>query len=116
MMGTTVLDPGVPAKAGLHVYAHCEREPHGGITLLVINASHDTWHALTLPDASERFTLDATKLQDGTVRLNGRPLKLNAQDDLPAVTGVRMAAGTLTFAPATITFLSIPAAGNGACR
>ena len=25
LMGTTVLDPGVPIQAGLHVYAHCQR-------------------------------------------------------------------------------------------
>jgi hypothetical protein len=43
-------------------------------------------------------------------------LELDAKDDLPGIAGVRTAAGMLTFAPATITFLSIPAAGNSACR
>jgi hypothetical protein len=41
----------------------------------VINASPDTSHALTLADASERFTLDPAALQEGVVRLNGRPLQ-----------------------------------------
>jgi heparanase 1 len=50
------------------------------------------------------------------VRLNGQPLQLDAKDDLPGIAGVRTVAGTLTFAPATITFLSIPATGNSACR
>ncbi len=116
LMGTTVLDPGVPIQAGFHVYAHCQREAPGGVTLLVINTGRDTARSLTLPNASERFTLDAASLQDGIVRLNGQPLQLDATDDLPGIAGVRTAAGTLRFAPATITFLSIPATGNSACR
>jgi hypothetical protein len=30
LMGTTVLDAGVPIQAGLHVYAHCLRGTPGG--------------------------------------------------------------------------------------
>ena len=116
LMGTTVLDAGVPIQTGLHVYAHCQREAPDGVTLLVINTGRDAARSLTLADASERFTLDAASLQDGTVRLNGQPLELDAKDDLPGIAGVRTAAGMLTFAPATITFLSIPATGNSACR
>jgi hypothetical protein len=116
MMGTTVLDSGVPIQAGLHVYAHCQRETADGVTLLVINTSRDTARSLAIPNASKRFTLDAANLQDGTARLNGQPLELGAKDDLPRIAGVQSAAGTLTFAPATITFLAIPAAANSACR
>jgi hypothetical protein len=116
LMGTTVLDSGVPLQAGLHLYAHCQRNAPGGVALLAINTDRDIAHSLTLPDASERFTLDAASLQDGTVRLNGKPLQLDLTDDLPGIAGVRTAAGTLTLAPATITFLSIPEARNSACR
>jgi hypothetical protein len=84
------------------------------VTLLVINPSRDTPHSLTLPDASERYTLDATSLGDTKVRLNGHALGLSAQDELPRITGVRVAAGALTFAPATITFLAT-SAPNNAC-
>jgi hypothetical protein len=69
-----------------------------------------------LPTTSERYTLDAASLRDTTVRLNGRTLEVGIKDDLPRIVGVRTAAGTLTFAPATITFLAIPAAANSACR
>src|SRR5207248_6249409 len=31
LMGTTVLESGVPIQAGLHVYAHCLRDTLGGI-------------------------------------------------------------------------------------
>src|SRR5712672_2943653 len=83
MMGATVLDPGVPIQAGLYIYAHCQRETAGGVALLVINTNRDTARSLMLPTASERFTLDAANLQDGVVRLNGRPLELGVKDDLP---------------------------------
>jgi len=115
-MGSGVLDPGVPVQAGLHVYAHCQRGTPGGVSILVINSDAGASHIMTLASASERYTLDAPNLRDGTVRLNGRPLQLDANHDLPPIAGARMAAGALTFAPATITFLAVPAASNGACR
>jgi hypothetical protein len=115
-MGNVVLDPGVPVHAGLHVYAHCQRETPGGVSLLVINSDRSASHTLTLPATSERYTLDAANLQDVTVRLNGSVLGLSGLDDLPRITGAPAAAGALSFAPATITFLAVPTAANNACR
>jgi hypothetical protein len=116
LMGTTVLDSGVPIRTGFHVYAHCQRGTHGGVSLLVINTDRNTPHALTLASAVERYTLDASDLQDGFVRLNGHRLELETNGDLPSLMGIPTAAGALTFAPATVTFLSISAAANDACR
>ena len=116
LMGTIVLDAGVLLQSGLHVYAHCQRGMPGGVALLAINTDRDAPHALTLPTASVRYTLDAANLLDERVRLNGRPLALTAKDELPAIAGAPAAAGTVTFAPATITFLAIAEAGNEACR
>ena len=48
LMGTTVLDAGVPVRSGLHVYAHCQRGVPGGVTLLVINPDRKAPHALRL--------------------------------------------------------------------
>jgi Glycosyl hydrolase family 79, N-terminal domain len=116
LMGQIVLEPGVPIQNGLHVYAHCQRRRSGGVTLLVINNSRSAARRLVLPNASERYTLDAARLQDKAVRLNGHTLSLDASGELPQLPGVSEAAGPLTFAPATITFLVIPGAGNGACQ
>jgi hypothetical protein len=116
LMGSIVLDPGVPIEAGLHVYAHCQRGTLGGVSLLIINTDRNAPHVLMSATTSERYTLDAASLRDTTVRLNGLPLRLGAMDELPRIEGVRTAAGTLTFAPATITFLTMPAAENRACR
>jgi len=116
LMGTTVLDAGVSIESGLHVYAHCQRAAPGGVALLVINPDRDAAHALMLPAASVRYTLDAANVLDEQVRLNGHPLTLSADDELPAITGEATAADTMSFAPASITFLALPAAGNSACR
>jgi hypothetical protein len=116
LMGTTVLDAGVSIQSGLHVYAHCQRATPGGVTLLVINPDRGATHALLLPAGSVRYTLDATDLLDGQVRLNGHKLTLSADGEPPAVTGEATAADTMSFAPVSITFLAIPAAGNNACR
>jgi hypothetical protein len=116
LMGATVLDSGVQIHAGLHIYAHCLRERPDGVSLLVINTDRTTPRALILANASERYTLDATSLTDEIVRLNGHTLGLAVNDDLPDITAVRAPAGAMSFAPATIAFLAIPAAANSACH
>ena len=83
---------------------------------MVINTDRDAARALRLAAAAERYTLDTADLGNGAARLNGRALELSAKDELPDITGVPTPAGTLTFAPATITFLTVPAAANSACR
>jgi hypothetical protein len=115
LMGGTVLDAGV-RESSLHVYAHCLRDVDGGVAVLAINTDRDTTHALRLPDESSRYTLDAPQLQDTAVRMNGETLALNAHDELPALDGRATAAGLVTFAPATITFLAMPSARNPACH
>jgi hypothetical protein len=116
LMGTTVLDAGVPIQSSLHVYAHCQRGMSGGVSLLVINTDRNAPHSLMLPTASLRYTLDATSLQDADIRLNGRALALGTGDELPTIAGAPTTASTVTFEQATITFLAIPGAGNHACQ
>jgi hypothetical protein len=43
-------------------------------------------------------------------------LALDPGDELPPIAGAPMTANTVTFKPATITFLAIPAAENNTCR
>ena len=115
LMGETVLDAG-PVAPGLHVYAQCLRGRPGGVALVALNLDPAKPATLELPNAAERYTLTADQLQSGTVKLNGRPLALTAEDTVPALTPARAARGRLTLAPASISFLAIPTAGNPACR
>jgi hypothetical protein len=115
LMGATVLDSGLPIDQGLHVYAHCQRGKSGGVALLVINTDRIASRSLRLSSASQRYALDATSLRSTILQLNGTTLALDDKDDFPPIEGLPIPSGTLTFAPATISFLTI-AAGNNACR
>jgi Glycosyl hydrolase family 79, N-terminal domain len=111
LMGTTVLDAGAH---GTHIYAHCRRGVPGSVALLVINTDRTATAVLRLPLASERYTLSADQLQSSVAKLNGTILELD-RNSLSDPAAVRSPPGSLEIAPATITFLTIAGAGNGAC-
>jgi len=116
LMGTTVLEAGVAPNPNLHLYAHCFRGTPGGVALLVINMDRTTPHDLELPTSGERYTLTAENIEDTHLQLNGKELKLGAEDDLPTIAGQPTGSGSLTFAPASVTFLAIPQANSASCR
>jgi hypothetical protein len=60
-----------------------------------------------LPTAGERYTLTAKQLEDTKVELNGKPLRLTSSGDLPQFEGEPVNAGRASFAPTSITYLSI---------
>jgi hypothetical protein len=116
LMGTTVLDPGLLPAPGLHVYAHCLRDQPGGVALLVINTDRAASRELAVPVRSDRYTVTAKNLQDHDVLLNGIALTVGADGAVPRLAGVATPAGTLVFAPVSITFLAVPDAQNGSCH
>jgi hypothetical protein len=118
LMGAEVLDPGVPAQQGLHVYAHCLRGAPRGVAMLVINTDQNAQRTLSLGQKGERYTLTSGPggLQSKAAQVNGQPLALGAGDALPAFAGVPAPAGNTVFPPASITFLALPDSGNAACR
>jgi hypothetical protein len=116
LMGTTVLDAGPSPSPNLYLYAHCLHNQPGGVALLVINADRTSSQELDVPAKSDRYTLTAANLMDNKVELNGSELKLEADGNLPHVAGKSQASGHVTFAPASITFLTISNAGNTSCR
>jgi hypothetical protein len=116
LMGTTVLNPGPSPAESLHLYAHCLRGEPGGVALLVINTDRAASQSLQLSTAAKRYTMTAQNLKDTHVLLNGSELRLGADDNLPPLVGLPTQSGPLTFAPASITFLSMPNAKNVSCR
>src|SRR5581483_1261169 len=116
LMGTTVLDPQVSAAPNTYVYAQCLTGRPGSLTLLVINADPQRSFDLNLHTAGERYTLTAKQLEDSTVELNGKPLRLTSSGDLPQLEGETVNAGRVSFAPTSITYLTVANAGNGNCQ
>jgi len=116
LMGTAVLDPHVSLPPDAYVYAQCREGQPGGVTLLVINADRQRSFDLNLFTASERYTLTAKQLEDTTVELNGKPLRLTSSGDLPQFKGEPTKGGRMTIAPTSITYLAIEEAGNCNCQ
>jgi hypothetical protein len=109
-----VLDAG-PNTSDVHVYAHCLRDRPGGVGLVAINLSRADSAALDVPKGALRYTLAADDVQGGVVKLNGQVLAMRSGDRLPPLKPIK-AGGELSLAPASITFVAIPKAGNPACR
>jgi heparanase 1 len=116
LMGSTVLNAGTSPVPAVHLYAHCLRDQPGGVALLAINADRDATHDLVTPIAAGRYSLTARDLMETSVELNGSVLKLGVYDALPEMKGKPAPAGPVTLAPASITFLAFPNAGNASCR
>lgn len=114
LMGTRVLDVGVSSPDGIHLYAHCLREVAGGVVVLAINTDTSSHHAIFVGTPSERYTLSG-ELDSTMIALNGVELKLLPNDELPALLSTTTFAGPVMLAPASITFLAMPHAGNEAC-
>ena len=113
LMGTRVLDAG-PLRPGLHVYAHCQRGKPGAVTLLAINLKTSS-KTLSLSGPAELYALTSQELQSRTVLLNGRPLALDAKDRLPAIAPKQIKQKSVTLAPTSINFITLPNSGNPTC-
>ncbi|HWC20031.1 MAG TPA: hypothetical protein VG498_23660 [Terriglobales bacterium] len=115
LMGTTVLDPHLTLPENVYAYAHCQHDHGGGVALLIVNADQQHAYDITLPYDSQRYTFTAATIEDVSIQLNGSPLKLESNGDLPPLPNQRTR-GRVSFAPRSITFLSIASANNSACR
>jgi heparanase len=114
-MGTRSLDPGVAPRPNLRLYAQCMNGSSGGVTLLVLNTDKTSEASLKVSVGGERYTLSSPDLFGKTVLLNGEELRAGADGTVPSTQGQSLKAGTIKFAPLTITFLSMPSAGNPQC-
>ncbi len=114
LMGTGVLDTGTQ-RSGAHRYAHCLRGVPGGVALLVINYG-TTPDSIEARGAADLYALSSADMLGRTVKLNGTPLTLTPDDQLPDMRPYRIDGGTIRIAPASIAFIALPEANNSACR
>ena len=85
------------------------------MALLAINTAKAKPARLRLPSRAEVYRLSAPDLSSDTVQLNGAALAITPDGQLPALSPRRAPKGAVTLAPATITFIALPSAGNPAC-
>ena len=108
LMGTTVYDSKIPVQEGAHVYCHSRKDGKDGCVYLVINNSLTETTTVELPKAADRYTLDGNgNIRNTVMYLNGKPLVLGENDELPDLSGVPVPAGKIELAPLTCTFLVV---------
>lgn len=115
-MGNVVLDPGMAEDQSLRIYAHCAKTGTGAVALVALNT--DTLHeqAISLPNPAERFTFTAPSLTSTEIMLNQKQLKAESDGSVRLPEPDHVPAGPLRLAPASVTFLIIPSAGNNSCK
>ena len=106
LMGNTVYDSDEAIRPGAHVFAHSRADGKEGKAYLVINTSWDEPTTVELPKEAEVYTLTGTTgMRSRTMSLNGKELVLGENDELPALDGITIPAGTLEVAPGGCTFI-----------
>jgi len=114
-MGAVVLDPNVPKHQALRIYAHCSQDGNGAVTLLALNTDTANDQVVTLPLPAQRFTISAPELTSANVLVNGAAPKVAPDGTVEILKRDAVKAGPVRLAPATVTFLIIPAAHNQHC-
>ncbi len=104
IMGTTVYDTKEEIREGAHVFAHSRRDGKDGVAYLIINNSETDATTVELPKAAEVYKLHADTLRATVMKLNGKELVLDENNNVPEMAPVVME-GTLTLEPATIAFV-----------
>ena len=114
-MGTRSLEPNNSPSSGLRIYAQCMKNAPGGVAMLILNVDKSDAHSLKLPIGGQRYTLSSADLQSKTVFLNGQELSIAANGRVPEYKGEEFKRGVVSFAPTTITVLTLPNSGNASC-
>jgi heparanase 1 len=116
-MGTRSLDPGNNSiSSGMRIYAQCMKNTPGGVAMLILNIDKTGAHSIALPTGGRRYTLSSSDLLSKSVSLNGKELRVAADGTVPEYKGDEFKQGTVTFAPATISILTLPGAENANCK
>jgi hypothetical protein len=116
LMGVKVLDPGTSRDSSVRVYAHCLNGSPGAVALLALNLDRHRKHAVAIPMPGLLYAITAPGLESKVVEVNGEPMNLGANDEIPDMKPVRTRPGPLSLAPASVAFVAIPDAHNPECQ
>ena len=106
LMGTTVYDCQNPACEGAHVYCHSRRDGKDGFAYLIVNNSLTEATAVELPKDAEIYALSGNgDIRSPIAYLNGHPLTLDGQAELPLMNGQKVKGGKLELPPGSCTFI-----------
>jgi len=105
LMGQTVYETGEPIREGAHVYCHSRKDGKEGVVYLIVNNATEPT-TISLPKDALRYTLTGSgKMRSRVMELNGQPLTLLENDELPPLEGVEQPAGDVELPGGSCTFL-----------
>ena len=105
LMGNTVYATNEPIREGAHVFAHSRKDGKEGCVYLVINSSMTDTTTVELPKETTVYALSGDgKIRSRVMCLNGKPLKLDENDELPALEGKVHEAGNYEIEPCGCVF------------
>ena len=105
LMGNTVFDSGEAIREGAHVYTHSRKDGKDGAVYLVINNSKEESTTVELSKSAEVYRLDGNgNMRSPVMYLNGKPLTLGENDELPVMEGETVPTGTVEVAPGSCVF------------
>jgi len=108
IMGDEVYCSGIATEEGAHVYAHSRKDGKPGYAYLVINNSKTDSTYIELPENAVIYELSGyEKLRSRVMALNGKPLQLGENDELPTLDGVKVEKGSFELAPTHCAFIVI---------
>ncbi len=108
LMGNTVYTTNEPIREGAHVFAHSRKDGKDGCVYLVINSSMTDTTTVELPKEATVYALSGDgKIRSRVMCLNGKPLKLGENDELPALEGKVHEAGNYEIEPCGCVFFVI---------
>lgn len=114
LMGTKVLDAG-QGEPGLKLYAHCQRNTRGSVTVLALNLGSDA-KILNVAGPANVYALTNWDMASKTALLNGKTLAVNANGMVPTMKPVRVKKGQVNLSPTSINFITLPQARNPVCE
>lgn len=107
LMGDTVYACENPAKEGAHVYCHSRKDGKDGYAYLIINNSLTDTTTVELAGDAILYTLGGNgDLRSKVMYLNGKPLTLGENNELPALDGTPVS-GKIELAPGTCSFILV---------
>ncbi len=105
LMGTTVYDCDNPDIEGAHIYCHSRKDGKDGCVYLIINNSLTDTTTVELPCDAQIYTLSGNgDIRSRVLYLNGTPLSISEDGNLPELTGKQQRGGSIELSPGTCTF------------
>lgn len=104
LMGNQVYEAG-NSETGVYTYAHNLKNKSKGKTVMILN-TNKTATSVSIPADAKQYLLTADELVTKKVSLNGKVLKLTANDELPEIEGKLVKKGIVELPAYSIIFLT----------